>query len=150
VLAIVVKFPWARCPWSLPILAAFYRPERLDAAEGRRHKTPAQLARQLFATLIHWFPEQTFTLLGDGGYATTDLAHFCARHGRHLVSRIRDDAGLYASPPARRRGAKGPPRRLAAASRDGVVREKGPDVQRRQRHDPSAVVARNDFRNLAV
>jgi hypothetical protein len=109
VLSIVVKFPWARCPWSLPILAALYRPEKLDAAEGRRHKTPAQLARQLFAALIHGFPEQTFTLLGDGGFATMDLASFCARHRRHLVSRIRDDAALYAPPPARRRGAKGRP-----------------------------------------
>ncbi len=30
VLAIVVKFPWARCPWSLPIIAALYRTEKLD------------------------------------------------------------------------------------------------------------------------
>ena len=33
VVAIVVKFPFARCPWSLPIMAALYRPEKLDRAE---------------------------------------------------------------------------------------------------------------------
>ena len=67
VLAIVVQFPFARCPWSLPVLAALHRPEKLDRAEGRRHKTPSELARQMLACLIHWFPGRTFILLGDGG-----------------------------------------------------------------------------------
>ncbi len=72
VLAIVVKFPWARCPWSLPIMATLYRTEKLDTAEGRRHKTPSELARQMLAALIHWFPRRNFILTGDGGYATVD------------------------------------------------------------------------------
>ncbi len=54
------------------------------------------LARQLLSTLIHWFPERRFILLGDGGYATTALAAFCSRHDHPLVSRLRPDAALYA------------------------------------------------------
>ena len=109
-LAVVVKFPWARCPWSLATMAVLYRPEKLNRTEGRRHKTPSELGRQMLATLIHWFPERNFVLVGDGGYATTELAQFCSRHRRPLVSRLRGDAALYASPPPRRKSQTGRPR----------------------------------------
>jgi len=110
VMAVVVKFPWARCPWSLPIMAVLYRPEKLNRAEGRRHKTPSELSRQMLAALVHWFPERNFVLVGDGGYATVELAQFCSRHHRPLVSRLRGDAALYASPPPRRKSRIGRPR----------------------------------------
>jgi hypothetical protein len=108
VLAISVKFPFTSRRWALPILAALYRPEELNRAEGRRHKTPVQLALGLMALLIHWFPSRKFVFLGDGGYASHELAHFCHRHRRHatLVSRFHGDANLYA-PPTRRRSPKG-------------------------------------------
>ena len=101
VLALSVKFPFISRRWALPVLVALYRPEELNAAEGRRHKTPAQLARQLMAVLMHWFPERKFVFLGDGGYASHELAAFCYRHREHgaLVSRFRGDARLYAPPP---------------------------------------------------
>ena len=111
VVAIVVQFPFARGPWSLPVLAALYRPKELDEAEKRRHKTPSMLARQMLATRIHWFPERRFILLGDGGYATTELAAFCSRHGHPLVSRLRSDAALYAPAPLRKGKVIGRPRR---------------------------------------
>jgi hypothetical protein len=110
VLSVVVKFPWTSRPWALPVLAVLYRPEKVNRAERRRHKTPAELARQMLAAMIHWFPRRKFVLLGDGGYATMNLAHFCARHEAHLVSRLRTDAALYARPAAQRKGRKGRPR----------------------------------------
>jgi len=103
VLSISVKFPFTHRRWALPVLVALYRPKELNDAEGRRHKTPAQLARQLLAVLIHWFPNRKFVLLGDGGYASHELAAFCFRHRRHatLVSRFHPDANLYDPPPPR-------------------------------------------------
>lgn len=111
-LAINVKFPFASRPWALPVLCALYRSEELNKHEGRRHKTPTRIAMQLVAVLIHWFPERKFILLGDGGYASHELARFCHRHRRHvtLVSRFHGDANLYEPPPARRRGQTGRPR----------------------------------------
>ncbi len=105
VLAISVRFPFPWRRWALPILVALYRPESLDQAEGRRHKTAPALARQLMAVLIHWFPQRKFVFLGDGGYASHELARFCSRHRRHatLVSRFRGDARLYAPAPKRRK-----------------------------------------------
>jgi hypothetical protein len=112
VLAISVKFPFTSRRWALPVLAALYRPKELDQAEGRRHKTAPDLARPLMATLIHWFPERKFVFLGDGGYASHDLARFCHRHRRHatLVSRFHGNACLYAPPPPRQKGRNGRPR----------------------------------------
>jgi hypothetical protein len=79
-----------------------------------RHKTPALLGRQMLATLMHWFPDRKFILLGDWGFASHDLAWFCHRHrGRvTLIARTRSDMNPYALPPARRPGRRGfPPRK---------------------------------------
>jgi hypothetical protein len=97
VLAVVVKLPFAKRPWALPILCALYRPRELNEKEGRRHKTPIMLARGLMCVLMRWFPEKKFIFLGDGGYASHELARFCHRHRRQatLVSRFHGDAALY-------------------------------------------------------
>jgi hypothetical protein len=112
VLAINVKFPFASRPWALPVLCALYRPAEVNQSEGRRHKTPIDLAMQLMATLIHWFPERKFILLGDGGYASHELARFCHRHRRHvaLVSRFHPQANLCEVPRSRGSKAAGRPR----------------------------------------
>ena len=101
VLAIHVRFPFAKRSWALPVLMALYKPEELNKQEGRRHRTPIDLTKGLIAALIHWFPHRKFVLLGDGGYASHDLARFAHRHRRHLtlVSRFHADANLYAPPP---------------------------------------------------
>jgi DDE superfamily endonuclease len=111
-LAINVKFPFASRPWALPVLCALYRPAKLDKSENRRHKTPIDLAMELMAALIHWFPRRKFILLGDGGYASHELARFCHRHRRHvtLVSRLHPQANLYQAPPPRRAKNGGRPR----------------------------------------
>ena len=101
VLAIHVRFPFAKRSWALPVLAALYKPEELNKKEDRRHRTPIDLTKGLIAALIHWFPTRKFILLGDGGYASHDLARFAHRHRQHLtlVSRFHADANLYALPP---------------------------------------------------
>ena len=111
VLAISVKLPFTWRRWALPVLAALYRPKELNQAEGRRHKPAPFLARQLMAVLIHWFPQRKFVFLGDGGYASHELAAFCHRHRRHatLVSRFHRDANLYEAPP-KVQGSRGRPR----------------------------------------
>ena len=111
VMTINVKFPFASRPWALPVAAALYRPKELNRKEGRRHKTAPDLARQLMAMLIHWFPQRRFIFLGDGGYASHELARFCSRHARNatLVSRFYANANLYAPPP-KPKGRAGRPR----------------------------------------
>lgn len=111
VLAISVKFAFTSRRWALPVLAALYRPKELNQAEAKRHKTASQIARQLMAVLIHWFPQRKFIFLGDGGYASHELAKFCYRHRQHttLVSRFHPEANLY-TPPPNQKGRAGRPR----------------------------------------
>lgn len=126
-LAINVRFPFAARPWALPVLSALYRPEELNRCEGRRHKTPIRLGMQLVAALIHWFPDRKFILVGDGGYASHELARFGRRHHRHLtlVSRFHPQANLYDAPPQTRSPKGGRPRlkgRKRPGPRDVVQR----------------------------
>jgi hypothetical protein len=112
VLAISVKLPFTGRRWALPVLMALYRPEELNRAEQRRHKTAPNLARGLMAVLIHWFPRRKFIFLGDGGYACHELATFCHGHRRHatLISRFYKDANLH-DPPPKIKNPKGRPRK---------------------------------------
>lgn len=129
VLAILVKFSFACRPWALPVLVALYRSPEWNKEHHRRHKTPAELMRQLLAVLLHWFPEQKFVFAGDGGFGTHPLAVFVQRHCQRLalVSRFYANANLYALPPVvhgkkngrpRKKGAKQPsPAQVVAVSR---------------------------------
>src|SRR5512142_1730741 len=101
VLAVLVQFPFATRPWALPVLVALYRSPKWNQHSGRRHKTPARLLRQLTAVLLRWFPHRHFTLAGDGGYGSHEMARFAHRHRRRLklVSRFCPDANRYEPPP---------------------------------------------------
>ncbi len=109
VLSVNVKFAFAKRPWALPVLAALYRGRELNQQEGRIHKTPIELAMGLMAALLHWFPQRKFILLGDGGYASHELAAFCHRHRRRLtlVSLLHPRAHLRNPPAKRRKGQMG-------------------------------------------
>jgi len=91
------------------VLCALYRTRQVNEQEGPRHKTPIVLARQLVATLMRWFPDRQFILLGDGHYASHGLARFCHRHRRRLtlVSLLHPRAHLCEPPPRRRKGQMG-------------------------------------------
>jgi hypothetical protein len=102
VLAVLVRLPFATRRWALPLLAALYRSEDQDRREGRRHKTPPQLLRQMLLVLIRWFPDRKFVCAADGDYATHELAEMASRHGGRLVfiSKFYPDANLVDPPPS--------------------------------------------------
>jgi hypothetical protein len=108
----LIQWPCATRPWALPIVVALYRPPEWHRVHGRRHKTPAHLARLLLARLMRWFPPHHFICVGDSGYGTSETARFCRQHRRALtlVSQCSGDAALYAPPPPRTRRTIGRPR----------------------------------------
>ena len=110
VLAVLVRFPFATRRWALPLLVALYQPEDENRKQGRRHKTPPQLLRQMLRVLLRWFPGRTFVCTGDGNYATHELAELATRYPGRLtyVSRFYPDANLVAPPPPY--GGQGRPR----------------------------------------
>jgi DDE superfamily endonuclease len=101
VLAVLVPFPFSRRLWALPILVALYRSEQANRRQGRRHKTPPELLRQLLCVLRRWFPHRHFVCAADGNYATHDLAHSASRHPTQLtyLSHFYADANLYEPAP---------------------------------------------------
>jgi hypothetical protein len=134
-LAILVRFPFTRRLWALPVLVALYRSKDWNQKHQRRHKTPSELMRGLLAVLIHWFPQRKFIFAGDGGYGTHPLACFAHRHRTHLtlISRFYPDANLYAPPP------------LVQGRRNGRPRKKG-----RKLAAPEKVVQRSPRSRLTV
>jgi hypothetical protein len=136
VVAVLVRFPFARRRWALPVLVALYRSASEDRRRRRRHKTPPDLLRQLLRVLLRWFPQRQFICAADGNYATHDLARLAARRPRQLtyLSHFYADAALYEPPP-----------RTAAPRRRGRPRVRG-----RKLPAPAAVVARTRRRRLNV
>jgi hypothetical protein len=101
VLAVLVRFPFTKRLWALPVLVALYRSEADNVKAGRKHKTPQQLLRQLCCVLLRWQRQRSFVLTGDGEYATHEMARFSARRrGRlTLVTKFYPNANLYEEPP---------------------------------------------------
>ena len=101
VLTVLVSVPWATRRWALPLLVALYRTKDENLKCGRRHKTPAQLLGQMVRILKRWFPDRTFIVTADGGYASHELAELAARTRRKwtLVSLFYSDAHLVEPPP---------------------------------------------------
>jgi hypothetical protein len=112
VLSLVVRLPFTQHAVALPLLSALYS-TRKQARRNRqkrpyrRHRTLQELALLLVRMLVRWAPERRFRVLGDGGYATHELAAafsapspYKALRGVRLVSRFRQDAATWAEPPA--------------------------------------------------
>jgi hypothetical protein len=109
-LSVGVKLPFVAGWIALPVLSALYVPKepprRSKAWVGGKHRTPARIAKLLTAIVAGWAPERRFRLTGDKAYASHDLADAMNDKGanprlRHvaLVSRLQDNAGLYAPAP---------------------------------------------------
>lgn len=101
VLAVLVRFPFARRPWALPVLVALYRSPQDNQARRRPHRTPAQLMIFLLRLMLRWFPDRSFVFVGDAGYGTHEVARFAHRRRDRLtlVSKLHPDANLFEPPP---------------------------------------------------
>src|SRR5438270_217553 len=62
VLAIAICVPFTTIPiLALPVLARLHQP-------GKGQPSCAQLANEMLAEMLAWFPDRSFTLVGDGAY----------------------------------------------------------------------------------
>jgi hypothetical protein len=103
VLAMLVRFPFCRRRWALPLLVALYRPEEkgIDGVTQRAHKTPVDLLGQMLRILIRWFPDRRFVCCADGNYAAHELAELAAANPQRLtfLSKFYPHANLFEPPP---------------------------------------------------
>ena len=109
VLAVLVRFPLTSRYWALPLLVVLCRSKKDDLDDKGRHRTPSEVLTLMLFVLRRWFPQRSFLLAGDSGFATHDLAGFCGKQRGRLdfVSRFYPDAALYLPPPEVRLTAKG-------------------------------------------
>lgn len=105
-LMLLVPIPWAGRTWALPFLSVLAPSERYDAAHGHRHKTITAWARQMIRVVHRWLPARPLVLVGDTAYAALDFLA-ATRGVATIVTRLRLDARLFASPPPRTPGQKG-------------------------------------------
>ena len=102
VLAVAVCLPGTGVPiLALPLVARLHRP-------GKGQPSCPQLAKQMLAEVLLWFPTKRFTLVGDGAYACKELLGDLDERVA-FVGRLRGDAAVYDPrvPPAKQ-GQRGP------------------------------------------
>jgi DDE superfamily endonuclease len=101
VLAVAYCPPWSDGPVvALPLLARLHQP-------GKGQPSCPQLAKAMLAEVLAWFPGYTFTLVGDGAYASRELLRDLDERVV-FVGRLRGDAALYdPRVPAAKQGQRG-------------------------------------------
>lgn len=122
VLAVAVCLPFTSIPiLALPLLARLHR-------AGKGQRSCVDLAGDMLAEVLTWFPERLFTLVGDGAYASKGLL-LNLDPRVVFVGRLRGDAAVYdprvPKPTKKRQGRKAqkgprlPSPKAAAAKADG-------------------------------
>jgi hypothetical protein len=102
VVAIAVCLPFTNAPiLALPLLARLHQ-------SGKGQPSCSELARQMVAEVLGWFPDRRIVLVGDGAYASQvllgDLDERVA-----FVGRMRGDAAVYdPHPKAKCKSKRGP------------------------------------------
>ena len=96
VLGVRFHVSWLKRPWTLPCLMALWVSEKYCSQYDLKHRTPIELTIIMLRLLHKWFPEKTFHLVGDGGFASLELTKFAAKNSWvQLISRLRKDAQLF-------------------------------------------------------
>ena len=108
-LAVVLQVPFADRRWALPFLTVLAPSARWSEAQGRRHKTLTDRARQAILQSKRWLADRRVVLVADSSFAALELIAAVRRHVC-LITRLRLDASLFEPAPERRPGQKGRPR----------------------------------------
>jgi hypothetical protein len=75
---------------------------------GKKQPGPADLARQMLADALTWFPDRQFVLIGDGGFSAQNLLLDLDERVTY-VGLMRGDAAIHdPCSPTRRKGKSGP------------------------------------------
>ena len=107
---LTVPVPWSTRPWGLPFLTVEAPSEKVNKANGKKHKTSIELIMQMITVVWRWLPKRTLVLVTDGGLTAIKLGLHCAKFANPVtyVSRLRLDAQLYDEPPKPVAGKPGP------------------------------------------
>jgi hypothetical protein len=108
-LAVMLPVPFAGRRWGLPFLTVLAPSARWSEAQGKRHKTLTDRARQAILQTKRWLRDRCVVVVADSSFAALELIAAVRRHVC-LITRFRLDASLFEPAPERRPGQKGRPR----------------------------------------
>ena len=106
VLAVLVRVPFSKRTWALPVLFRLYRSKKETAGHEADYAKKTELAREMLHVFVQWTGDRRVELALDAGYCndtvTQDLPPTVV-----LFGAMRADAVLTAKPAPRRKDAKG-------------------------------------------
>jgi hypothetical protein len=109
VLSVVVRFPFARRAWAVPVLFRLYRTKKDCARRGHPYRKKTLLARELVDIFATWTTGRVAHITADSAYCNDTLMRGLPPT-IHVIGAIRPDAVLTALPSERRTGRPGRPR----------------------------------------
>lgn len=106
VLAVLVKLPFAKRAWALPVLFRLYRSVKDCQAAKEAHQKKTVLARQMLEVLCSW-TSRRLDVSGDVAYCCSTVTHELPDRVV-LTGAMRPDAALFAppEPPKRKRSGR--------------------------------------------
>jgi SRSO17 transposase len=97
VLALVVRLPFSKRPWALPVLFRLYRSKKECEKNGGTYRKKTELAREMLDVLAGWLEGRRCEVAVDSAYCNDTVTRgLCDRIV--LFSRMRPDAVLTAPP----------------------------------------------------
>jgi hypothetical protein len=115
VLAVLVRVPFSRRSWALPVLFRLYRNIKDCERRRVRHRKKTELAREMLDLVVQWSEGRRVEVAADGAYCNDTLARGVPDNVVFFGS-MRPDAVLTSAPaPGERAG--GRPRKRGAVLR---------------------------------
>jgi hypothetical protein len=106
VLSVVIRFPFSRRPWALPVLFRLYRNQKECLAKGDTYRKKTELGRDLVDLVARWSGRRRVHLAADGAYCNDTLMRGLA-HTVTVFGAMRPDAVLTALPTEKEKRATG-------------------------------------------
>ena len=107
-LMLLAPIPWAGRYWALPFCSVLAPSERYYLERNRRPNKLTDRARQLLLMVKRWLPNRSIVVVADSSFAALKLLA-AVRDTLCVVTRLRLDAALYNSAPARASDTRGRP-----------------------------------------
>ena len=98
VLAVVIRLPFCRRPWALPVLFRLYRSKKECLSNNKRlYRKKTELAREMLDVFAGWVHGRRCELSADSAYCNSTVTRGLARN-IVLFGSMRPDAVLTAAP----------------------------------------------------
>lgn len=98
-LSVVLKLPFSRRPWALPVLFRLYRTKKDCARRRGTYKTKTELGREMLGVLASWLGDRHARVAFDGAYSNSTVIRGLPA-AIQVVGAMRPDAVLTSVPAA--------------------------------------------------